>query len=94
KYEIAQKIPPRSRLHIGPASAIRNSSRGDLGSWVISETPPKINRVIDRTGMPMDWATTLWLSSWARTEPKKSRLVMTPAVIDVARLHPGWTAGK
>jgi len=83
------KTAPSTRLVSGPAMAILNSTLGLVGSPLIWATPPKMNRVMDSTGMPDARATTLCIISWASTEAKNSKLVTTLTIIEVARLHSG-----
>ncbi len=55
-----------------------NSVFAVFGSSVIWETPPKMKRVMLRTGISLDRAYTEWASSCRSTETKRSRLVARP----------------
>ena len=55
--------------------ATMNSVAGVLASRVIWATPPKMKSVMLRTGIPRAKATTLWASSWASTDAKKTSAV-------------------
>ncbi len=50
--KIRKKIPARTKLETGPARAMKNSTPGLCGSSVISETPPKMKRVMPLMGRP------------------------------------------
>ena len=52
----------------GPAAAMPASRPAVLAGRSISETPPSRCRLIRRTGSPACSATTVWLSSWTRTD--------------------------
>ena len=79
KRATSQNAPPRTRLDIGPASAIKNSCVAVAASRLIREIPPKMKSVIDSTGMRYSLATTVWLSSWKTTDAKNRMLVMMPS---------------
>ena len=81
------KIAASKMLLSGPTTAITASMMGRGGSRSKRETPPKIKRVMPRTGMPLLWAMTLWLSSWVRTD-KKNRITVT-----IATVH-RWATGQ
>src|SRR2546422_2586129 len=75
KRRLRYQRPPRTiairKLVRGPAAAIRTSSLGSFGSSLISETPPKKNRVILLMGRPFFLAMYEWESSWRKTETKR-----------------------
>ncbi len=50
-FQISPKQPARKRLERGPAMAMLNSCFALSGSFSIRESPPKMNSVIDATGM-------------------------------------------
>jgi len=76
--DMDQKNTAMIMLERGPTKAMLNSLDGLSGSPFNSATPPRMNRVILRTSSPCLLATREWVSSWPRTEAKKSRLVTNP----------------
>jgi len=58
-------------LAIGPATAIRNSSRALVGSWCNSATPPKMNSVMPEIGIAKCRATSECESSWKTIEKNR-----------------------
>ena len=81
----AQGIGANDRVAIvldnGPEMVVRNSAVGVL-EWVcaISDTPPKMNSVICRTGIPSFRATTQWLSSCSSTHANSASELRVPAI--------------
>ena len=65
-------------LVAGPASAMRNSFRPDLGSDEIWASPPKMNNRMLRTCMPCLSATRECASSWASTERNNRQAAVMP----------------
>ncbi len=78
RYQTTKETTATATLTAGPAMAIWNSSPGSSLSWPMLATPPKMKRVMLRTGIPFDWAVNEWPSSWASTEAKRRTLASAP----------------
>jgi len=76
----AKNTTPSATLEAGPAMAMVNSARGSAGSSIISETPPKMNRVMLLISSPCARATREWLISWKMMEKKRPSAPRTPMV--------------
>ena len=61
-----------SSVTAGPAAAIRNSSPGDCESRESLASPPKTQRSMPSTSMPLRRATTAWPSSCRAIDKKNS----------------------
>ena len=80
--KLTREMSPKSRASImlaaGPASAIRNSWRPELGSDAIWATPPKIKSRMLVTRTPCFNATNECASSWSSTDMKRSNAAAKP----------------
>lgn len=83
----------RIKLVAGPAKAISNSLRGFLVSSSMSETPPKIKRIICRTFMPNFNAIIECDSSWSSTEANRSIAPAMPMTQYSSEVRPGKSCG-
>ena len=83
-----------SRLATGPAAAMSASSRARFGSSSRFAAPPKMKSVMLVTRTPKRLATRAWLSSWASTLAKKSRLVAPATTQYSGRDQPGNWSGN
>ena len=61
----------------GPATAILNSSPGDVVSLRVLARPPKNHRSMPSISIPRPRATTAWPSSWRISETKNSSVLTT-----------------
>ena len=73
-------MPPRAALQSGPARDMISSFLGFDASLLICATPPRMNRVMLFTGMPVLLLTMECAASCAISEAKKSRLVAIPTI--------------
>jgi hypothetical protein len=71
-------MPAIKKLVMGPTIAIENSLCALLGSFEMSDTPPKIKRVMLLTGMPYLCDINEWDNSCNKTEKNKSTVEIIP----------------
>ena len=81
-------------LTSGPAMAIHASRPGVSGSRPSWDTPPRMNRVMLRTGIPCERATSEWPNSCASTETNNRSAAMSATDQVETGLQAGYTRGK
>src|SRR2546427_7516664 len=86
---INRRAKPITRLDRGPTIAIQNSDLASDASDSICDTPPRANKVIERTLRPYAFATRECAISWARRAAKNSRPVIIAAHHTTVSLHRG-----